>query len=272
MDGPKEKAFNVVDDELPTARQIVEHIVRAAARYARCRCRGGRRPPSPGLYARWHARSEGQLPAGFLPYVVDPMYMRLRFSNAAAKVRLQWHPHVDLATALRLTTAGRIANDEDDGRHAEFPPLARGRWRSAGQCAVAMNTRADSRDLSAWERAEIARSQKDALALAGSDLRLSTRTVQRYCAPPADTAYPLEYAFHRLGDVHGKSVLVLGCGCGKDAGCLASRDAHVLALDISEELVRTARRRLAAHGLSERARGRYRNRRHRRELHGGIGR
>ena len=58
------------------------------------------------LYAWWHTRSEGMLPSGLLPYVVEPMYQPLRFSNAAAKMRLQWRPRVDVRTALRLTVEG----------------------------------------------------------------------------------------------------------------------------------------------------------------------
>ena len=42
-------------------------------------------------------------------------------------------------------------------------------------------------DLSTWERAEIARSEKDAAALAGTDLHLSFKSQQRYYAPAADT-------------------------------------------------------------------------------------
>ena len=89
-------------------------------------------------------------------------------------------------------------------------------------------------DLSTWERAEIARSEQDAAALAGADLHLSFKSRQRYCAPSADTAYPLEYTHYVLGDIRGKRVLDLGCGCGKNAVCLVSRGAHVVAVDISE--------------------------------------
>ena len=109
-------------------------------------------------------------------------------------------------------------------------------------------------DLFTWERAEIARSEKDAAALAGTDLYLSFKSQQRYDAPAADTAYPLEYMHYLLGDIRGKQVLDLGCGCGKNAVCLVFRGAHVVAVDISEELVSTARRRFAAHSLSDRAR------------------
>jgi SAM-dependent methyltransferase len=117
-----------------------------------------------------------------------------------------------------------------------------------------MSPRADAPDLAAWERAEIVRSTKDAIALAGVILRLPLTSLQPYHAPAADTAYPLEYAYYLLGDVSGKSVLDLGCGCGTNTVRLAYRGAHIWALDICEALVHTARRRLAAHHLSNRAR------------------
>jgi SAM-dependent methyltransferase len=116
-----------------------------------------------------------------------------------------------------------------------------------------MPRRADAPDLSTWEQAEIARSDKDAAALSGTNPRVSAARVQRYQAPPADTAYPLEYAHYLVGDVRGKTVLDLGCGCGMNAVCLAERGARVWALDISESLARIARQRFAAHNLLERA-------------------
>jgi ubiquinone/menaquinone biosynthesis C-methylase UbiE len=116
-----------------------------------------------------------------------------------------------------------------------------------------MPRRADAPDLSTWEQAEIARSERDAAALSGTNPRVSRASVQRYQAPPADTAYPLEYAHYLVGDVRGQTVLDLGCGCGINAVCLAERGARVWALDISESLARIARQRFAAHDLLGRA-------------------
>lgn len=102
------------------------------------------------------------------------------------------------------------------------------------------------------ERAEIARSGNEAAGTA--KLRISARTLSRYAAPPASTPYPLEYAFHLVGDVHGQRVLDLGCGSGLNSLILASRGAIVCGLDISESLVRLAVQRFAANGLDGRAR------------------
>src|SRR5689334_6601119 len=70
--------------------------------------------------------------------------------------------------------------------------------------------------------------------------------VKRYLAPPPDTAYPLEYAFHLLGDVHGKTVLEYGCGDGINTVSLSRRGAKVIGLEISPEMLARARERMAA--------------------------
>jgi SAM-dependent methyltransferase len=99
-----------------------------------------------------------------------------------------------------------------------------------------------------WERAEIARSSVEATLTADDTLRVSPDTFARYAAPPRDTAYPLEFAYHQLGDVAGKRVVDFGCGSGANTALLANRGAHVWAIDISEDLLRLGRRRLAVSG------------------------
>lgn len=99
--------------------------------------------------------------------------------------------------------------------------------------------------LDEWERVEAERSAAEASQINVADLRVAETQVARYLNPPADTSYPLEYAFHLLGDVRGKTVLEYGCGDGKNTLLLARRGAKVKALDISPELIRVARRRLS---------------------------
>ena len=67
--------------------------------------------------------------------------------------------------------------------------------------------------------------------------------------PPADTPFPLEYAFHLLGDVRGKSVLEYGCGDGRNTILLAYRGGGVIGIDISPELIDLARRRMQVNGM-----------------------
>lgn len=102
-----------------------------------------------------------------------------------------------------------------------------------------------------WERAEIARSSVEATLTADQALRVSTDTYRRYASPPRDTAYPLEYAYHQLGDISDLRVVDFGCGSGANTALLAGRGAHVWGIDISEDLLRLARRRLAASGRAD---------------------
>lgn len=104
-----------------------------------------------------------------------------------------------------------------------------------------------------WEQAEIERSALEAELTGNSDLRASAYTLTRYQAPPADTCYPLEYAFHLLGDVSGKFVLDMGCGSGENTILLMRRGAQVHATDISSSLIAMARRRLEINGIEEKA-------------------
>jgi ubiquinone/menaquinone biosynthesis C-methylase UbiE len=100
------------------------------------------------------------------------------------------------------------------------------------------------------ERAEIVRSSVEATLTADDGLRVSSETRARYARPPRDTAYPLEFAYHLLGDVAGRRVVDFGCGSGANTALLAGRGAHVWGIDISEDLLRLARRRLAVSGCA----------------------
>jgi SAM-dependent methyltransferase len=70
--------------------------------------------------------------------------------------------------------------------------------------------------------------------------------------PPADTVIPLEYAFHLLGDVHGKTVVDLGCGDGLNSVVLATLGARVIAVDSSEKNLKITNKRVCANGVAGR--------------------
>src|SRR5438552_18935790 len=72
--------------------------------------------------------------------------------------------------------------------------------------------------------------------------RLVPTDVTPYLDPPADTPFPLRYAFYLLGDVRGKTVVDLGCGSGENLAPLLARGARVIAVDLSQELVDVARK------------------------------
>src|ERR1700682_298790 len=97
----------------------------------------------------------------------------------------------------------------------------------------------------AWERAEIERSAFEATHTPDASLVACAAQVSRYLAPPQTTVYPLEYAYSLLGDVGGRRVLDFGCGSGENCLLLARRGAKVVGVDISESLIRVARKRLA---------------------------
>ncbi len=106
-----------------------------------------------------------------------------------------------------------------------------------------------------WESAEIERSAVEARLTSDSALKVSPRTIARYAHPPANTPYPLEYAYHLLGEnVSGFRIVDFGCGSGANSVHLAARGAHVWGVDISEELIRLAIRRMTLSGRPDGAR------------------
>jgi SAM-dependent methyltransferase len=98
--------------------------------------------------------------------------------------------------------------------------------------------------MSDHDLAEITRSASEArrIVLHATDLK-------RYENPPANTPFPLEYAFHLLGDVRGKTVLDLGCGSGEATVPLAVGGAQVIGIDISPDLIELGHRRLHRHRI-----------------------
>lgn len=95
------------------------------------------------------------------------------------------------------------------------------------------------------ERAEIDRSACDA-SQSTIPLLVPPETIARYQDPSETTVHPVEYAFHLLGDVKGKTVLEYGCGAGVYTVALAARGAKVIAFDISPELLALTKKRVEA--------------------------
>jgi len=100
------------------------------------------------------------------------------------------------------------------------------------------------------ERAEIVRSDVEAAHTSTATIKVGPRRLRRYSNPSAETNYPLEYAFHLIGDIRGRTVLDLGCGTGVTAVLLASKGARVIAVDISTSLLDIGRTRAVASGIA----------------------
>jgi ubiquinone/menaquinone biosynthesis C-methylase UbiE len=111
---------------------------------------------------------------------------------------------------------------------------------------------ANVEDIRKWESVEVERSASEAQKRETENLRLDEKTIRRYLDPPADTPYQLEFAYHLLGDVKGKTILDYGCGAGENSVLIASHGAaRVVGIDISPELVELGEKRLALHGFGE---------------------
>ncbi|MBV8606555.1 MAG: hypothetical protein JO034_03730, partial [Singulisphaera sp.] len=97
------EADNVIDDELPTAREILrEHRHRLGPVRSATIPRPAISPLS-YLCEWYHERSGGQLPAVLTRYKSDAQWKPLRYDNTKAKAALGWEPRVGLAEGLRQT-------------------------------------------------------------------------------------------------------------------------------------------------------------------------
>jgi SAM-dependent methyltransferase len=112
-------------------------------------------------------------------------------------------------------------------------------------------TLSNSGCVSERDRAEMARSANEARKIFHTAIDYSQ--VKRYLDPAADTRYPLEYAFHLLGDIRNKAVVDLGCGTGENLVPLAKRGADVTGIDISPDLIQHAQQTIVAANITARA-------------------
>lgn len=95
------EAFNVLDDELPTGRQVLRMYRRAGRRVRSFwlpQCSIG---PLSSLYEAYSRWSQGQLPPVITRYRSDSIWKPLRFTNAKARDRLRWQPHLSFEETFR---------------------------------------------------------------------------------------------------------------------------------------------------------------------------
>jgi ubiquinone/menaquinone biosynthesis C-methylase UbiE len=104
-----------------------------------------------------------------------------------------------------------------------------------------------------WENVEVERSASEAKRREEDDLRIKDDIIERYKNPSADTPFSLEYAYHLLGDVSGKTVLDYGCGMGENSVLIASHGGNSIGVDISPDLIELAEKRINQHGFESKA-------------------
>jgi nucleoside-diphosphate-sugar epimerase len=99
-------AFNVIDDGLPTARELLKRYRREVGRLRGVTIPSAAIRPLSGLCQRYHERSGGLLPAVLTPYKSAAMWKPLHYSNAKVKAVLGWKPRVSFDDGLRRTFEG----------------------------------------------------------------------------------------------------------------------------------------------------------------------
>jgi len=97
------EAFNIVDDNPPTARQLLRRYRREVARVRTVRIPHIGIMPLSRMCQWYNAYSRGQLPAVLTPYKSAAMWKVIRYSNAKAKRMLSWQPRINFDQGLEAT-------------------------------------------------------------------------------------------------------------------------------------------------------------------------
>jgi nucleoside-diphosphate-sugar epimerase len=99
------EAFNVVDDDPPTGRELVRLYRAEVGPLRGITVPGWAIAPVSGLCEWYHRWSRGQLPAVLTRYKSDAIWKPLRYDNGKAKGVLGWRPQTDFASGLAQTFA-----------------------------------------------------------------------------------------------------------------------------------------------------------------------
>jgi hypothetical protein len=98
--GIEGQAFNVIDDDLPTAAALLRRLHGRGQKPRTIPVPGWSISPLTGLY-EWYSRaSGGQLPPVLSRYRSDSLWKPLQYPNDKAKAQLGWLPHVPFAEAF----------------------------------------------------------------------------------------------------------------------------------------------------------------------------
>lgn len=104
--GIEGETFNLVDDHLPTGKQILKLMKQADQRKKALWIPRGAIGTIAAIYERYSCWTEGQLPPVLTRYKCSAMWKPLRYSNAKAKHKLNWTPQISTEEGLRRTIAG----------------------------------------------------------------------------------------------------------------------------------------------------------------------
>jgi nucleoside-diphosphate-sugar epimerase len=103
--GVEGQAFNLIDDELPTGRDLIRRYRREVGRIRRFTVPGWAVRPLSWACERYSRATHGQFPAVLTRYKSQSMWKALRYPNDRAKRGLGWAPQVGLEEGLRETFA-----------------------------------------------------------------------------------------------------------------------------------------------------------------------
>jgi len=109
VEGIEGQAFNLIDDESPSATEIFETNRRMGLRFRRLPITYSLMLALAALLSRWHEHSRGQVPLVLTPYRVQAIWKRLNYPNDKAKRTLSWSPKVSTAVALEATLRHALA-------------------------------------------------------------------------------------------------------------------------------------------------------------------
>lgn len=98
--GIEGQAFNVVDDDLPTAAALLRRLRRCGQRPRTIPIPSWGVGPLSGVYEWYSKKSGGQLPPVLTRYRSDSLWKPLRYSNEKAKTQLRWLPQVPFPEAF----------------------------------------------------------------------------------------------------------------------------------------------------------------------------
>ena len=104
--GIEGQAFNIIDDDPPTAVRLMKMLKAAGCRPRTIRIPGGLIGGLSGLYEWYHRYSRGQLPGVITRYRSASMWKKLRFTNERARKHLGWQPVVAFHDAFCRSVSG----------------------------------------------------------------------------------------------------------------------------------------------------------------------